>query len=305
MPSQRQESSPKIISWVDWTCEVVLWVKDGNIAEQAEVILREVMADVEQAASRFKPDSEILTLRDGEQAVVSPTLLDIARCALQAAEATDGLFDPTIGQVLIDWGYRDRVPEVEVSAPSLTLSSRATYRDVKLDVDTSTMQLPAGVVFDLGATAKAWAADEAARRIWERFDVAVVVGIGGDLAVFCHDGDGETVPVGISEGIEPTSTHILVGTCGLATSTTSRRRWRSATTDVHHIIDPRSASPSVGPWRTVTVMAANCVAANHAATVSIIKGDSAQRWLSELQLPARMVSKQGDVTYVSMWPVEC
>jgi thiamine biosynthesis lipoprotein len=52
-------------------------------------------------------------------------------------------------------------------------------------------------------------------------------------------------------------------------------------------------------------MAANCVAANHAATVSIIKGDSAQRWLSELQLPARMVSKQGDVTYVSMWPVEC
>ena len=91
---------------------------------------------------------------------------------------------------------------------------------------------------------------------------------------------------------------------GLATSSTTARRWRRGGDVLHHILDPRTGLPASVHWRTVSVAAASCVDANTASTAAIIRGPQALDWLSNLGLPARLVDTAGTVRMVGGWPAE-
>jgi thiamine biosynthesis lipoprotein len=90
---------------------------------------------------------------------------------------------------------------------------------------------------------------------------------------------------------------------GVATSSTTVRRWRRAGRPVHHIVDPATGEPAAPVWRTVSVAAASCVDANTASTAAIVRGASAPQWLESLGLPARLVDPSGRIVTVGAWPV--
>jgi FAD:protein FMN transferase len=92
----------------------------------------------------------------------------------------------------------------------------------------------------------------------------------------------------------------------VATSSVVSRRWRidDAGGTAHHLIDPRTARPVVGEWRTVSVAAATCLDANIASTAAIVRGARALEWLGELCLPSRLVSRAGTVRHVAGWPFD-
>ena len=91
---------------------------------------------------------------------------------------------------------------------------------------------------------------------------------------------------------------------GLATSSTTARRWQRGGDVLHHILDPRTGLPAPVYWRTVSVAAATCVDANTASTAAIIRGPQALDWLSNLGLPARLVDTAGTVRTIGGWPAE-
>ena len=91
---------------------------------------------------------------------------------------------------------------------------------------------------------------------------------------------------------------------GVATSSTTVRRWRAGGGDLHHILDPRSGLPAEEIWRTVSVAAASCVDANTASTAAVVRGHDAISWLRETGLPARLVGPDGSVAYTGGWPAE-
>ncbi len=91
---------------------------------------------------------------------------------------------------------------------------------------------------------------------------------------------------------------------GLATSGIAVRRWKLGDHLVHHIIDPVTGLPAAVTWRAVSVAAATCVEANAAATASLVKGADAERWLSALRLPARLVGIDHVIRYTPEWPEE-
>jgi thiamine biosynthesis lipoprotein len=283
---------------VDWTCDVSTWVQDGGLINQASAIVRSVMHDVELAASRFRDDSEVIKLMSGAPREGSPALIAMITSAVEAAEATHGLLDPTLGRIMRAWGYNDDVPQQAVSAPSIVTSRVSTWKDIHMD--NNVVSVPQGVLIDLGATAKAWASDRASQRIWEELNVPCVIGIGGDLAI-AGPADFRTI-IAVAESPSDPAVGVLVGPGGLATSSTVRRTWKVKNTTAHHIMDPRTHAPAVGKWRTATVMAATCVAANHASTAAIVMGEPARGWLASLQLPARLVAQTDEVTFVGNWP---
>ena len=88
---------------------------------------------------------------------------------------------------------------------------------------------------------------------------------------------------------------------GLATSSTTVRRWRSGAVELHHLVDPRTGRPSESPWRTVSVAAKTCVDENVASTASFLL-DDAPGWLEARRLPARLVGVDGESTFVAGWP---
>jgi thiamine biosynthesis lipoprotein len=52
----------------------------------------------------------------------------------------------------------------------------------------------------------------------------------------------------------------------------------------------------------VSVAAATCADANAAATAAIVAGERAMDWLAAIGLPARLVSRDGNVQYAGGWP---
>ena len=268
---------------------------------------------IDRACSRFRCDSELsrLNARSGRTTEVSPLLSDALALALRAAELTGGDVDPTVGRALELAGYdRDwRLLEQPVGepAPAVTIGARvrAGWQTIALDRRRLTVRMPAGMKLDLGAIAKAWAADRAAAAASSACGCGALVSLGGDVAT------SGTAPAG-GWKIHVTDDHrsdcsapgqtIAIRSGGLATSSTTVRRWRQDSHTMHHIIDPRTGVPVRSSWRTVSVAAADCADANVAATAALVRSQSALRWLADAGLPARLVDLAGSVTAVGSWP---
>jgi thiamine biosynthesis lipoprotein len=190
----------------------------------------------------------------------------------------------------------------------LTVNDRPGWRRIKLDHDTSVLTLPAGTRLDLGATAKARAADLAAARLADRLGCGVLVSLGGDIAV-----GGEPPEGGWRIRVQDVTGHpddpadgpgavIAITSGGLATSSSTARRWRRGGVTLHHILDPRSGLPAAPVWRTASVLAATALDANIASTTAVIRGQAAPDWLAGLGLPARLVATGGTIRTVGSWP---
>jgi thiamine biosynthesis lipoprotein len=179
-------------------------------------------------------------------------------------------------------------------------------REVRLDGRSLT--LPAEVQLDLGATAKAWAADRSAARIADRTNSGVLVSLGGDIAV-AGPPPAEGWRIRVQDvtgppGETPEGPYALIAIRdgGLATSSTTARRWQRGGDVLHHILYPRTGLPAAPVWRTVSVAAGSCADANAASTAAVIRGRRALGWLTGLGLPARLVDATGAVFTVVGWP---
>jgi FAD:protein FMN transferase len=95
---------------------------------------------------------------------------------------------------------------------------------------------------------------------------------------------------------------VAIAAGGLATSSTTVRRWRTTGGMVHHVVDPRTGAPAAEVWRTVSVAAESCVAANTASTAAVVLGEEAPGWLLVRGLPARLVRPDGRVVTTGAWP---
>lgn len=289
------------------TAQVV--VTDRGHLPAAVALLRTLLVDIDLACSRFRPDSEITRLHRaaGASTEVSPLLFAALEVALSAAGRSDGLVDPTVGAAVRRLGYDRDFGAVAPDDPTPVpcgVPAPGWWR-VRLDPVAREVVLPRGVSLDLGATAKAYAADRGAEEIARETGCGVMVNLGGDLAVAGEPpSDGWRITVGDDHtATDPTrDPTVIVRAGGLATSSTTRRTWRRAGRVLHHIVDPGTGEPPESAWRTVSVAAASCVDANTAATAGIVLGAAARDWLAERRLPARLVDSGGHVVTVAGWP---
>jgi thiamine biosynthesis lipoprotein len=280
---------------------------DVRSLDTVERAVRGEIDAIDRTCSRFRDDSELADLheRAGDRwTLVSPLLYEAIEIALGAARATDGAVDPTIGEALRDAGYDRDFAQVTSSTHRVEHRPAPGWAVVGLDADRCAVLLPAGVRIDLGATAKALAVDRACVRAVEAAGCGVLVAIGGDIAVFGEPPPGLwTVSIGDdhAEPGHPGET-VAIATGGLATSSTTVRRWMRGGVVQHHVIDPLTGAPAAEVWRTVSVAAARCVDANTATTAAIVMGERAVGWLESIGVPARLVRPDGSVVRVCDWP---
>jgi len=290
------------------TTAVVATERREHLAAAVEAV-RATIDEIDRACSRFRPDSEISRLNataGGPPRPVSRTFLRATRCALRAAALTDGDVDPTIGSSLRAAGYDRDFAAIRSGGP-VRFRRAGGWRCVELDAAHATVRLPAGVELDYGATAKALAADMAATAAATVTGAGVLVSLGGDIATAGGAPAGgwivRVAENSLGDADQPGQT-ISISSGGLATSSTTARRWIRGTASVHHILDPATGAPVPERWRTVSVAAATCVDSNVASTAAIIRGDWAIGWLEELALPARLVAADGSVTLTGGWPLD-
>ena len=296
------------------TFGALLVTRQAAVQPARDILGRELRA-IDLACSRFRPDSELALINQdsGRRHVVSSLLAEALAVALRAAAATDGDVDPTCGQSLVQLGYDRDFAEVISREPGLAAVPQPAggWQRVELDQGALTVRVPAGVLLDLGATAKALAADRAAAAIAAVADTGVLVNLGGDIAVAgpppsCGwrveiDADDDPDGVGPGAGRHPV---VAIWDGGLATSSTGSRAWHNGSQRVHHILDPRTGAPTDSCWAAASVAAASCVDANAGSTAAIIRSAAAPGWLASLGLPARLVARTGAITTIGAWPDE-
>lgn len=287
----------------------IVAVSDPDRLDIAAGAVARVVDEFDRACSRFRPDSELSMLNASAGAAVraGAVLLDAVSEALRAARLTGGEVDPTVGEALIALGYDRTFEELSERppAPARPLVAVPGWRMVQVDRQARTIRLAAGVSLDLGATAKALAADRAAAAAHDAAGCGVLVSFGGDLAIVGpapEEGWRVRVTDDHRAGVSAPGQWISLHTGGLATSSVAVRRWRTESGEAHHLIDPASGGPVASVWRTVSVCAASCLDANIASTAAIVRGEPAVAWLSELSLPSRLVRAGGTVCHVAGWP---
>lgn len=192
-------------------------------------------------------------------------------------------------------------------SPVIRARVRTGWRTVELDHERMTIRVPAPIRLDLGATAKALAADRAARAAAGATGAGVLVSLGGDISTYGESPEGGwRVHVTDDHRSDPSAPGqtIAIASGGLATSSTAVRRWSQGGARRHHIIDPQTQKPVAHTWRMASVAAADCVDANIASTAALVRAEHAPAWLLEMGLPARLVDPVGRVRTVGDWPVE-
>lgn len=285
------------------TAHLLITAKDA--LPSAEWMLREFIADLDKACSRFRDDSALSELnRTGTSS--DPLLLAALRVALQAAVDTDGLVDPTLGGFMVTLGYDQTFANVSRFEPDpvfVTEPPRQAWRNI--EITSTSVNVPKGIRIDLGATAKAWAADTAAKYIADETGAGVLVNLGGDVSVAGPaPEDGWNVRVTADHTSDDGGQVVSIRSGGLATSSVTVRSWQRGDQQLHHVLDPSTGQPAPRIWQYATVSGVSCVAANTAATAALVLGERAPSWLAARKFPARLVATSGEVTTVYDWPGE-
>ena len=288
--------TPATAQWSVWSTTARLVLTDAALLEPAREIANRKLAAVDLACSRFRDDSELATLPSGRPVEISPLLATLIEAALSAAQATDGLVSPTLGNALASLGYDRDWNEMGAlagrSQPAVRVRPAPSWRQVRLD--RRQLTVPRGVRLDLGATGKALTADLIAAEIAESLGVGVLMALGGDIATAGPTPDGGWNVLVQDQPGDPSVVVALPPGGAIATSSTQSRSWQVSGNQLHHILDPRSCRPAETVWRTATVAASSCVRANALSTAALILGLAAPGWLAEQGHAARLVSAAGD-----------
>jgi thiamine biosynthesis lipoprotein len=291
------------------TARVVLTAGDHpELLDDARAIVEEVLGAVDKASGRARPDAEIHRLyrAAGRTVTVSPLLAELVATALAAARRSGGSVDPTVGAAVTRLAHdRDRsvLPVCGSSAGPAADRHRPAPGWQVVRLEGRRLTVPAGVTLDLSATAKAFAADRAARRLAAELGAGALVALGGDVATAGPAPDGGWRLTVQDHAGDAAATVTLPAGAAVATSGVRSRTagWSPGRT---RIVDPATGTEALTPWLTASVVAVSCVQANTLATAALVRGATAPRWLRELGAPARLVGRDGGVVTVGGWHPE-
>lgn len=237
------------------------------------------LRQLEARWSRFRADSEISRLNRGPQhpTHVSADTFTLVSRMIAAWTATDGAFDPTVHDTLVRLGYdrtfadtRDLHPDRD-PARHVAIARTPGCAGIILDPHARTVLLPVGVRLDPGGIGKGLAADFVATELVERGAAGACVNVGGDIRV---TGKAPS-PHGWAVSVEDPYDHnqqiaaLLLRDSGIASSSVLQRRWGA---DIHHVIDPNTATPTASDVCAVSVVAQTAADAEILTTTILVNG---------------------------------
>jgi FAD:protein FMN transferase len=277
--------------------------------ENAEAIADDAVTEIERLEacwSRFRPDSELSELNrsQGRWFPVSPTLWDALDKARWAFTATEGLFDPTVHDRLVDLGYDRTFRDMAATETEELSASMAPigFDAVVFDDKARAIQLPNDRAIDLGGIGKGLAADIVTASAIAKGATSVCLGLGGDVRV---RGPGPDDDAAWNIQIQHPVDDRVLGSFplideALVQSTTLFRRWDRGGRSVHHLIDPRTGQPSETDLVGAVVTGVNAWLAEVVAKSAILLGSTAGlALLIRSELDGWLLHEDGAVTATS------
>jgi thiamine biosynthesis lipoprotein len=281
--------------WPVWDTAAHLIVTSPERLVDARQLVDDQMVAIQAACDPSRSDSEVRAVQraDGQPVLVSALLAELVAVSLWAAWLSDGDVDPISG------GVRRASDGGGIDGRTAPMPDWRSIRHNGREIT-----VPAGLLLDLTAMARAHAADRCARLIAKRFDVGVLVGIGGDIATA-----GEAPAGGwgtlVRDHFGGPGVPFYLPSAALATSSAVSRRWCGGGRPPHFTAHcPGTSRPSAPSLRSVSVGAGRCTRARTLSTAALVRGHAAQGWLRDLGVAARFVAEDGEVVTTGRWPAD-
>ena len=286
--------------------QIGLWLEaDPALATAAFAQAEALFAANERALSRFLPDSELSQLngRSGQWVPLSDLLWNVLCAAVLQAEATSGLFDPTLLAAVETAGYTHSFPLLRqaqepllrqaqepsfITHHSSLITPPSGWQTIQLDIESQSVWLSPGTRLDFGGIGKGFTAQEAVELLsqWG----PCLVDAGGDVTAGLAPRHLPGWPVSIAAPWTeetPQQADLLtlwLAQSSLATSGIDYRRWQQNGRIAHHLIDPHTGQPAQTDILTVTIWAEQAATAEAWATAVLIQG-SVSGWQTLTQQP--------------------
>ena len=181
--------------------------------------------------------------------------------ALEAATATDGLVDPTLGAALMAAGYDRDFASSDGRRAASSSRQPGRWKD--------------GAPYGSAVTGRGDAARPERRRQGPRRRRRARAPVGPRLRLRRRRPRGERSGRRRAAGRR----RVRSSSGGIATSGSVARRWLRGGSEQHHLIDPITGAPSRSPWAQVSVVGATCLAADVCAKAAFLLGEDGPAWL--------------------------
>jgi thiamine biosynthesis lipoprotein len=290
------------------TWSVRLVVAPGAAAPDFHPALQAQLDSIVAEMSHWEADSDLGRFNRapaGSWQVLPAAFFDVLSYAMGVARDSAGAYDPSAGTLVNLWGFgpHGRFDQPGFTPPSAdrVAGARAhlSAQPVVLEQGSRRALQPGGVQLDLSAVAKGYSVDRLAYFLKTQGVHHYLVEVGGELRGAGVKPDGQPWWVALEQvGDADASTtqpgELVLALHGLAVATSGdyRRYFELDGQRYSHTIDPRSGMPIANDLASVTVVHAQCMAADAWSTALTVLGHEQGLRLAERQgLAARFVAR--------------
>lgn len=271
----------------------------GMDAEAAVLAAEDKIRELEALWSVTDENSDIYAVNHsaGQTVTIDQKTAELVSFALDMAEKTNGVLEPTIYPVLTAWGFttgENRIPtEIELAG----LLDKVGYEKVKLNENQ--IQTEPGSMIDMGAVGKGYAGDEAAQVLRERGITAALLDIGGNIQAIGTKPDGSDWRVGLKD---PFSGNVLgifqISDMAVVTSGNYERFFVGDDGKTYgHIVDPATGRPVENGIASVSVIASEGKLCDALSTALFVMGleQAKEYWRQHKDYEMILIMEDGNI----------
>ena len=280
------ESEPSRSEFVlNTVCTITLY-DGGKPAVYREIFAR--LREIEDRMSVYSIGGDVNEINKsaGIKAVkVNGDVFEVIKTALRYAKLSDGAFDPTVEPLVSLWGIAGENPRVPAGEEIEEALALVNWRDIELNEENGTVFLKrSGMALDLGAIAKGYAADEAARIIRKAGVKRAIIDLGGNILTVGEKKDRSPWKIGIQDPLDSRGVYIGIVEVGEKTVVTSGVYERFFVADgiqYHHIFSPKDGCPVRNGLLSVSIIADASIDGDALSTSAFVLGYDRGRVLVE------------------------
>ncbi len=234
----------------------------------------------------------------GRLTMVSGDTWNILKKAKEISAMTDGAFSMTIAPISAMWDFTGDSKAMPTDEERIAALPLVDDQKIVLGKN-NTVQLPAGMMIDLGGIAKGFIADKMAELVRGRCACAIL-NLGGNVYVLGQKPDGTKNSIGVRDpwGESASEYMAIIRTLdnSVVTSGTYERFFDLDGVRYHHILDPRTGTSATSDLVSATFVMESSMVADAYATACIVKGSEwSLKFANEHGLDAVFIKTDGSV----------
>ena len=232
---------------------------------------------IDKSVSLWNENSIISKVNRNEDVILDQIFIDNFNIAQQAAELSDGYFDPTISPLVAAWGFSYKNGDSITPQLIDSLKTLVDYHKVKIE-DGKVVKENPQMSLDFNAIAQGYTSDLIASFLSSKGIENYLIDTGGEVVGKGTKPNNQPWIVGIEKPAENWDSERVLQTCialrdkGLVTSGSTRKYVERDGKRYSHCIDPTTGYPVEHQVLSATVWAENSVWADALASICMVMG---------------------------------